>query len=361
MSYPPSVNESRTLIYAPPHYVGNLGDRIVTERIIRDFPHATFIYDNFINYYFVKQIKKIYLPRGSSKRYPEDILKNFDKVIIIGMDAIDGFYDLKESRNKIALATLFATNNKLAFIINLSWNNNPKASELEYEVKKASDVGVRFFTRDSISENRLRNLGVNAKTIPDLAFSYLQCIENAEELDSNRHFVILSPCHTVSQTKSQVKYFTEIAVRVNEMGFTPIIFLSVRHILKGDYWIAKKIQRNYKKIAKNKPLPLISKIDGMQIYLNNALLTFTARMHIGILSMSRGVPAHFFEYQGKTSGMQKDWGLENHVRSSFEIEINQIAKLLNNSEIARKQISEKKQIMIETIENFVEDIKKSEI
>lgn len=321
-----SIESNKTLIYAPPHYVGNMGDRIVTKVLLHHFPEATFLYDNLYNYLFTNNsANKLYFnPRkvGSNKKI-KSLQNKFSKFILLGMDGLDGFYNLRESLIKIQMAAAIAHSGGTSWIINFSWNNASIHESLLSALHDAKVAGVKFFARDSESSARLSVHGINAEICPDLGFLITENgLITDESFSANkkqdRPYAILAPSYTFGQFNQQVETFSKIALLLLEMEMTPVLYASVSHLRKSDMKLAKHINRNLKKMNLPELRVLRDEYALVSILLQSNVVV-TGRMHVAIVALANLVPAYIFEYQGKSTGLLKDLGLNASVSPTLDI------------------------------------------
>ncbi len=360
-----SNKHEKTLIYAPPHFLGNMGDRIVTKVLYQRIPTATYLYDNLLNYLFAnKSADKIYLNphRVFQKRKMKSITKKFSKLILLGMDGMDGFYSLRESLFKIELAIRFAQAGQTSWIINFSWNSSDISQELMESLQRAQNAGVVFIARDTLSQNRLAINGISVNVRPDLGFLITELEAENYEFDvkkenKKRNWVILSPSYSFGKTNSQILNFSELCIKLRARGYFPILYISVTNLRKGDLKLAKKINRQLVNLNHQR-----MEIHRNEKYLNFALLNsafaFSARMHVAIVALAHHVTPYIFEYQGKSTGLLKDLEIGPLPSPSLEITTKEIEVFLSclskNSENLTLRIPILKRDLIQFLDQVVE-------
>jgi polysaccharide pyruvyl transferase WcaK-like protein len=337
-----SNRDSGVLIYAPPHYLGNMGDRVVTRVAQKYFPNATYLYDNYINYLFANpSAAKIFFSPHRKKATLKiaQLIRRYQKFILFGMDGIDGHYDLRESISKLRLASEFALKGRQSWVINFSWNSSNIVPELKIELYRAQQAGVNFVARDSISARRLTQLGITARIVNDLAFLALDVIEPEkrffEKETAIERFVVLSPSRSFGQLQSQVDQFARIIPFLRLKGLQPIIFTSVTNFRIGDKRIAKKINHILESKSEQR-LAIISSENQLLQILTSTSFVITARMHSAIVALSSQIPVFILEYQGKVAGMMEDLNLTEHFRDIPVISENEINQIIRDETKIKK-------------------------
>lgn len=342
------MSNSEVLIYAPPHFLGNMGDRVVTKVAQKFFPEATFLFDNLLNYFFADQsLSKIFYNSRHNKSEVKmnKLVSKYKKFILFGMDAIDGYYDLRESISKLRLAREFAAKGRHSWVINFSWNTDQINPELQYEIYNAHESGVKFVARDSKSAQRLTYLGIKATTVNDLAFLSPEVIVpkelNVGNKNKDQRYVVLSPSRSFGNIKSQINFFVEIVPYLRSHGLHPVIFTSVTNLRIGDKGLAKKInlllERNFEDC-----LPIVSTESQLLQLLTTSCCIISARMHAAIVGLSNHIPVYVLEYQGKVAGMMEDLDLPEYFTTIPNIPKYELDRLIldqsNYKKILEKQI-----------------------
>lgn len=322
-----------------------MGDRIVTKVLLHYFPNATYLYDNHINYFLARgpHSKVFYNPRKrNSKSMEHKLLSQYETFILVGMDAVDGFYNLRESISKLRLASKAALNGGQSWIINFSWNSENVAPELLNILKTAHTSGVNFIPRDSISSQRLLRLGISTRMIHDLAFLAHEILKPKEKLPhkdpKERKYVILSPCFTIGHLELQLEGFITAIAYLRKHGIEPILFASVTNARKSDKQLAEKIN---KLLARNseKRVKIFHQEKELLDILDETHFVITGRMHVAILSLASLVPTFVIEYQGKVSGLLEDLKLNGLFTQNPKITESDVNLLLNNGEAYRNVLS----------------------
>ena len=340
---------NKILIYAPPHYIGNMGDRIVTKVLFGRLSEATYLYDNYFNYLFGNKLaKKLYFnPHG--KRVATKITsltKGFSKYVLLGMDTVDGFYNKNEARIKIEIATAFAQSGGTSWIINFSWSNSHIDDSLLSALNHAREAGVKFVTRDSVSCGRLSALGINSKVCPDLGFliteyDFAPKTENITSGQGRKDYAVLAPSHTFGKIPRQIKAFTELAISMRTQGLTPVMFASVTNIRKSDSLLAHRINHKLTQLDQHK-MPLVRDETALMVILQQSKLVITGRMHVAIFALTNLVPSYILEYQGKAAGLLRDFGFESLSSLDPEISDDVLRGLIDNSngyvEVLKREI-----------------------
>ena len=324
-----------------------MGDRIVTKVLRNRIPNSTFIYDNFLNYFFAntKANKIYYNPRKkNNQRVLASITRNFSKFLLVGMDTLDGFYNLRESISKIELATAIANSGGSSWVINFSWNNSSIHENLLTALKNAQMAGVKFVARDSDSSARLSKQGIVADVCPDLAFliNEIQSKPRKRHFHKTKHaekYAVLAPSFTFGRLSEQIELFVNISLKLRDLGITPILYASVTQFRKGDQIIIKRINAKLRTFNLQ-PMPIYRDEISLYYILQESVFVFSGRMHVAIVAFTNLVPVFIFEYQGKSKGLLKDLGMPPIFNSKPEIKDKEFKEFVNNNLVLRKNLNE---------------------
>ena len=355
--------DQEVLIYAPPHYIGNMGDRIVTKILNNQFPQATFIYDNYFNFVFGNRTaKKKYLnPRNrkSTKKFAL-FSGEFSKFILFGMDGVDGYYSLRESKFKIELASSIAQAGGASWIMNFSWNNSTIDSSLLSALNDAQVAGVKFVARDSKSCKRLDAHGIKARVCSDLGFLItenrkISNIDSRAGRVQKKDFAILAPSYTFGKHRRQIIGFAEMAISLRSQGITPVLFASVTNLRKSDVVLAKRINRQVVRLE-GASMPIYRDEQSLTEILGQSCVVISGRMHVAIVALAHLIPPFVLEYQGKSSGMLSDVGLKTLVSENMDISNIDIQNFIKNSSEYSEILGSRIPIMKNEISNLLNEI-----
>lgn len=257
---------------------------------------------------------------------------------------MDGYYDLFSTIKLLGAIDLVSHSGVPASILGFSFNNSP-APELRQVFDQLS-TGVKINLRDSISLDRFRRFSdAPARLVADSAFS-LKAQEPDSEMSSwvkqqhvsgrsvigvNLHPMLLRNA-TEYQIKETINYTIDALLWVSKMHSVAWCLLPHDYRpLIGDGICLKPILENICSELGDRVFYLDGEHTAAELKGSVGILdgAFSARMHLAIAAIGKGVPAMCVTYQGKFDGMFRHFGLPGRLLMSPD-ELVEPGKLRSN-------------------------------
>jgi polysaccharide pyruvyl transferase WcaK-like protein len=319
-------------IVPPTESIGSLGDQmlikglydqdpssqydLILENVYQDWSH--FNHDHYA-------FGKVFLNHVYTQQY--------DKIVIIGADVLDGTYNLNLIQK---IQAIFKQTHCNIYISSFSWSMNPNEYAIR-AIKMLNDHRIKWEVRDEISLLRFKKLFPNhsVELIHDFGFYVkLDRDEEAYGMVGESILVNLNDMH-----KKGDKFLIELLTHIPEKYH---VFLLQHDFRQGHR--EEELLHNLHKGLKNKSTIVQ---EGNVNYLKNIYskvkYVISSRMHIGIAALSMGIPFIGMEYQDKMEGILKRFNLEELTcksPSSLEKLIYLIEENLNHYKNEIKTIEE---------------------
>ncbi len=259
------------------------------------------------------------------------ILQQYDKVVVIGADTLDGHYSpLSAIRYWVAI-NLAARMGRVALISGFSFNENPSIKLRT--VLSTLSPSLRVFTRDAISQHRFDAFvgqAGRAELVADVAFllkarkdtNPVREVSNwCREQRADGRFVLGFNTHPMLIKNASPEAIANLidccvkALRAAINGrHVSILFIphDYRGVGIGDVEVLNDIKRNMADCSQY----LYSVKDKCHAAELKAIagevdLVITGRMHLAIASLGMGTPVAAMTYQGKFQGLFQHFGLSD--------------------------------------------------
>jgi len=263
-----------------------------------------------------------------------------DALYMIGADMMDGKYNPEVSFRRWRIAEWFAKNVGPAAVISMSWNTNPHPLSV-VAVKRAAAAGVKIFTRDALSQERLLEIGVKSTLTSDVSFVTTDLRAPSQEiqnwLKSEKHTVIVTVSDWVINNND---IFELLKSSLNSIS-DKFQFLFVPMVADGQSRDLEACVRLADEVG-GWVIPELLRPEELRWIAEEAAFGISARMHCCLLGFAAGMPAIGIEYQGKFRGTFDMLGLARFAiePAAFTEKFPQaFAELLNNYGDLRNEIS----------------------
>jgi polysaccharide pyruvyl transferase WcaK-like protein len=258
-----------------------------------------------------------------------DALSSFspDTVIIVGADAMDGWYSLVQSMRLLLIADLAARMGARTSVLGFSFNAQP-APELK-QVFEILEPRVTLNIRDAISLERFKLFcTASARIVADAAFLLnpvldSQRIQPVAEWISGRRAVgraivafNLHPNFFRNATTKQVNALVDssAAVLVSVAKEKSVSWLLLPHDYRGpdgDGVCLAPLARRLRRELKDDVYYCVDELSAAELKGITGRLdaVFTGRMHLAIASLGSGIPVMAVEWQDKVAGLLRHFDL----------------------------------------------------
>lgn len=250
--------------------------------------------------------------------------RNYDCVVVVGADVLDGYYQPLMSAKLLASADLAAAAGIKSVILGFSFNNKPYPALAMFY--RSLHPGVLLNVRDAVSLGRLKSFAkTNATLVADSAFSLVPSkpdentslwiarkrAEGYRVVGFNLHPMLFKNADRL-QIETIIRRGAEALQSV--VDERPVCWLLIPH----DYREGFGDQACLKAIAGLLSTPLGDRVRYLEGKWAASLLkgiagqldgVVSGRMHLAIAALGEGVPVICIAYQGKFEGLYQHFDL----------------------------------------------------
>lgn len=313
------ANSNLIAVWTAPRITNNVGDRALTEGSLALIPQENSLLISRDGEEYSKTLAKLFLfpQKGEAGKFADFVkyIRKFKKeigscaaVIIVGADIMDGKYGNRTSVLRWDLAKWLAKRSIPTALYSMSWNTAPTQAA-KAAATAAHLNGVRIFTRDELSRERLNTIGIKAELACDISF-----LRSDEMQPSTEIFDRFS-----TSTKKVLVNVSDWVTDNDEMFET---IQNALRSLTNDYEILYVPMVHYgantdtdacQKLAGQVGgwvLPKLPTPSELRWMARRSEFSISARMHCCLIGFNAGLPSIGLEYQGKFQGAFKVFGLE---------------------------------------------------
>lgn len=311
------------VLIAPPG-AGNIGDQAMVEAFVaaadrpvtivtRNIDDFTLPADLAIGARIVALSDLFYGQGGTHDadvRRLGGLLGGAASVSIIGADIMDGVYVLRPSLRRSTLAAAAASAGFDTSVIGFSWNAaapRPAWAAL----RAAGAAGVRLLLRDPSSAARVRDAGIAG--VIDTADIVFTDDRLAAELPPMlaalpEPYALLNASGLIARSVDQVPEYVEVIDDLRRRGIHVVLLPHVLRSTADDLAACRAVAQ----AAGSEGVTLVETPLAPSVIrrlADRAAIVVTGRMHLAVMSLSRGVPAITLASQGKVEGLMRlfDW------------------------------------------------------
>lgn len=312
-------------------------------------------------------IKEFKLNYYSIKNFLE-ILNNYNNVIVVGADVMDGAYSMMLLQVFEKFLYLTHKTKRKSSVLGFSYNglNNPKIIKILKSVSKYARLNIR----DEISYKRLKKVGVKGIYLTsDMAFlynpAYLPLQDRTKELlytledkkKNGKKFIGINLKLTKNNEQKEEQIFNEIAKSLDNLDKNVYELILLPQDVRWYYDQYSDVQSlemyNEKFKRTGFTVHLASFIQNQsesKILAQLCDFVITCRMHLAIAALSQGIPPISFIYQGKFEGLYKMYNFDKKLyfeRNSFsQDEFSDAVKYVSENCLALSKHINKKNEMV---------------
>jgi colanic acid/amylovoran biosynthesis protein len=279
---------------------------------------------------------------------------------VIGADVMDGYYNVRESVNRLFLLRVINLLGIETRITGFSWS--PNAKDAATDLLRKISTQTKLCVRDPNSVRRLNSLRISTVTeVADLVFAddSLEFAANIQSwLDSSdKPFVTVNISGLGVQQNGEysahVSQYKLVVDALRIKGYRILILPHVFRVGDGDLKVSADL---FETSCTSEDLLIIEPLTPAQErqMLKAASFVITGRMHVSILALSVGKPVIALETAGKVQGLFDLFELGNYclVRTTeFGEETVQMINLLEQEystvcQLIQKKIPEIRQLSL---------------
>jgi polysaccharide pyruvyl transferase WcaK-like protein len=237
-------------------------------------------------------------------------------VSVFGADTMDGAYTVRSSVMRSRCVEIAARAGRPARVLGFSWNESPRGAALR-ALRAADAAGARLMSRDPASAARLRAQGMtHVEDVADLVFADERVDPTAaerllERLDS-RPVALVNASGMIGSWFDQVPDYRAIVQNLVEAGLN-VVMVPHAHRVSGDDVAAGAVVAG--PFPDDRVVAIAELWSPAQIraLAARATVVVSGRMHLSVISLSRGVPVVVLSTQGKVAGLLRLFGIEHHA------------------------------------------------
>ncbi|MBU6347592.1 MAG: polysaccharide pyruvyl transferase family protein [Actinomycetales bacterium] len=313
------ANSSLIAVWTAPRITNNVGDRALTEGSLAFIPRENSLLIARDGEEYAQTLAKLFLfpQKGEAGKFVDFVkyIRKFKKeigscaaVIIVGADIMDGKYGNRTSVLRWNLAKWLAERSIPTALYSMSWNTAP-TQDAKNAAVAASLAGVKIFTRDELSRERLTAIGAKAELACDISFLRSDEIEPDAEIfarfSSNTKKVLVNVSDWVSDNYAMFETIQN-SLRSLSDDYEIIYVPMVHYGTNTDTVACQKLAEQ----VGGWVLPLLPTPSELRWMARRAEFSISARMHCCLIGFNAGLPSIGLEYQGKFQGAFKVFGLE---------------------------------------------------
>lgn len=311
--------DTHHVLIAPPG-AGNIGDQAMVEAFVaaadRRVTVVTRHADDFVlPADLADRARLVALPDlfyGQGSAHHSDVLAlgglitGAATVSIIGADIMDGVYVLRPSLRRSSLAAAAAARGFDTTVIGFSWNSAAPAPAWA-ALRRAGASGARLLLRDPASAARVRDAGISGVVeTADIVFTDDRL---ADDLPSPlgtlpEPYVLVNASGLIARKVDQVPEYVDVIDGFRARGLHVVLLPHVVRSTADDLAACREVfaaagADGVTLVEATLPPSVIRRLA------DRATLTVTGRMHLAVMSLSRGVPAITLASQGKVEGLMR--------------------------------------------------------
>ncbi|PVW03715.1 hypothetical protein DEA06_12685 [Microbacterium sp. Gd 4-13] len=318
-----SPGSSHHVLVAPPG-AGNIGDQAMVEAFVAaaDKPVTiiTRARDDFhlpadlAEHARIEALPNLFYGQGSAHerdvRALGRVLTGAASVSIIGADIMDGVYTLRPSIRRATLAASAARRGFDTTVIGFSWNSAAPRPAWD-ALRAAGQAGARLLLRDPESARRVRDAGiVGVVETADIVFTDDRLAPVLPDVAASlpRPYALVNASGLIARTVDQVPEYALLIEELRSRGLHVVLLPHVIRTTADDLLACRGVAAS----VGGAGVTLIEEMlapSVIRTLADAATVTITGRMHLAVMSLSRGVPAVTVATQGKVEGLMRlfDW------------------------------------------------------
>lgn len=237
------------------------------------------------------------------------IAQGASHVGIVGADVMDGRYFPTSSIARCSILTASQRAGQSTAVFGFSWSTEPVRSATT-AIKYLGRSGSTLYVRDPVSRNRLVKQGVvNTVEVADLVFSLSG--ENEVACSSRERSVVVNVSGLVANEGVKAEPYVDLLDDLMNRGYSITV---LPHVIRpGDSDLDAQADLRILRPPGGAIRYIDGLLDPLQVksLVKGCQFVITGRMHLGILSLSEGVPAAIINTNGKAVGLYSLFGLPN--------------------------------------------------
>lgn len=314
--------ERHHVLIAPPG-AGNIGDQAMVEAFVAAADRAVTVVtrhpddlrlpDDLADRADLVALPDLVYGQGAAHRRDVArlgaLLSGAATLSVIGADIMDGVYSLRPSLRRASIAAGAAEAGFDTTVIGFSWNAAAPAPAWS-ALRAAGAAGVRLLLRDPASAARVRAAGIAG--VVDTADIVFTDDRAAAELpdglgELSEPYALVNASGLIARSVDQAPEYVAVIEALAARGIRTVL---VPHVLRStaDDLAACRAVRDLAAASSTLPVTLVERAlspSEIRRLADRASVVVTGRMHLAVMSLSRGVPAITLASQGKVEGLMR--------------------------------------------------------
>lgn len=241
---------------------------------------------------------------------------------VIGADIMDGGYGRRQAALRFGLLRAAGSSGAMATLLGFSWNGRPDA----FVLKCAARAGKfsRLCVRDPQSLARLEADGVGPLyQVADMVFAHRGAAVTdvardwiVEQESEHRPIVVVNASGLLSKNRELLAEYHRVVAHLLDQGCSVLI---LPHVIREGDDDLQPCRRLFEAYREHPYVFLVESLltpSEVSRIVSSAVAVMTARMHLSILALSKGVPVTVLSTQGKVQGL-----LEMFELADCELEV----------------------------------------
>lgn len=169
-----STNRFINVLYLPPNYTRNFGDRAICDVLFANFDNYLFLYEqhNYLKVLHNNDVSGLkFRNLNQFISYLERHHYSVKSIYVIGTDIMDGKYGLKKPIEKLDMLAHFASKEAKSFLINFSLIDSKLSPRVLQKLSLGKNLGVNYLARNKKTISTLQSFDIKSEFLPDLAIS----------------------------------------------------------------------------------------------------------------------------------------------------------------------------------------------
>ncbi|MEU1971723.1 polysaccharide pyruvyl transferase family protein [Microbacterium sp. NPDC019599] len=314
----PVPGASHHVLIAPPG-AGNIGDQAMVEAFVAAADRPVIVVTRNPDDFVLPEdlsgnVRLAALPNllyGDGAGHYADVrelgalLNGAATVSIVGADIMDGVYVLRPSLRRASLAEAAASRGFDTTVVGFSWNGaapRPAWAAL----RRAGASGVRLMLRDPASAARVRDAGIEGVVeTADIVFTDDRILRPSSPLrDLPRPYALVNASGLIARKVDQVPEYAAVADWLRARGLHVVLLPHVVRSSADDLAACRAVFE----ATGPQGVTLVEETlapSVIRALAADASLAITGRMHLAVMSLSRGTPAITLASQGKVEGLMR--------------------------------------------------------
>ncbi|MDN5583036.1 MULTISPECIES: polysaccharide pyruvyl transferase family protein [unclassified Corynebacterium] len=287
------------------------------------------------------------LTAGLARRRLTSYFPTARSLTVIGADVMDGGYQGREAALRLLALELGARAGLDCRVLGFSWSAHPDPYVLQRF--RDLDQDVQLFARDAVSRERMGGAGIGGVGLAaDIVFTHR--IDAAStpfgdwagrQQDDARRVAVVNVSGLVlkrlSRSGGAQTYLDEMAETVRRLVARDWSVVLVPHVVRAGDDDLDACRQVHDRLQDAATAPYVTLADRLLSpaevlgIVTHADVVVSARMHLGILTLSSGRPCVLFDTQGKVEGLMREFGLSDCVLAPAETTADRLVAMVDTA------------------------------